>query len=210
MWGQVSSLEAATRLNLRYSELPALDRPVLATSLEELDPELRFECVLGMDMLGGPPAAEALLAVLANVLADNGRLVFSQSLPLMGQRVHSLLEFRPEDRLGTLLREVEEDLWVNHPNPSLRWTEADLRDLLARLRLAAELDMMETVDQRFLSVKQLRSWFNPEGALGTALGRKGLSSDDLKGLSLRMERALGNQTVPWQRVTALVAAKPRP
>ena len=207
VWGEVSSSEAATQLNLRYSELPALDRPVLTTGLEKLDPELRFECVLGMDMLGGPPEAEVLLAALTNVLADDGRLVFSQSLPLMGQRVHSLLNFRPGDKLGTLLREVEEDLWVNHPNPALCWTEADLRDLLARLRLAAEFDMRETVDRRFLSVKQLRSWFNPQSALGTALGRKGLSSDDLKGLSLRMERELGNQTVPWQRVTALVVAK---
>ena len=210
VWGQVVSPKAAAGLNLRYSALPELDRPVLTSNLEDLDPELRFERVLGMDMLGGLQEAEALLSVLTTVLVGGGRMVFSQSLPLMGQRVHSLLDFRAEDKLDTLLREVEEDLWTNHPNPSLRWTEADLRDLLARLPLSAELELLETVDQRFVSVKEIRSWFNPQSALGAALGHSGLSTDELAGLSLRMERELGNQTVPWQRVTILVTAKHRP
>ena len=210
VWGQVSSPKAAAGLNLRYSELPELDRPVLATSLGELDPELRFERVLGMDMLGGPQEAEELLSALTKVLAGGGRVVFSQSLPLMGQRVHSLLDFRAEDKLGTLLREVEENLWANHPNPSLRWTEAALRDLLARLPLSAEIKLLETVDQRFVSVREIRSWLNPQSALGTGLGKNGLSADKLAGLSLRMEQELGNQTVPWQRVTVLVAAEHRP
>ena len=41
---------------------------MLATSLGELDPELRFERVLGMDMLGGPQEAEDLLSALTKVL----------------------------------------------------------------------------------------------------------------------------------------------
>ncbi len=204
MWGQVSSPKAAAGLNLRYSELPELDRPVLGTNLEEMDPDLRFERVLGMDMLGGPQEAEDLLSALAKVLASGGRMVFSQSLPLMGQRVHSLLDFRAEDKLGTLLREVEENLWTNHPNPSLRWTEAALSDLLARLPWSAEIELLETVDQRFVSVKEIRAWLKPQSALGAALSSSGLSSGDLTGLSLRMEQELGNQTVPWQRVTALI------
>ena len=183
---------------------------MLTTSLVELDPELRFERVLGMDMLSGPQEAEELLVTLTKVLATGGRMVFSQSLPLMGQRVHSLLDFQAEDKLGTLLREVEENLWANHPNPALRWTEADLRDLLARLPLAAELELLETVDQRFVSVKEIRSWLNPQSALGAGLDRSGMSADGLAGLSLRMKRELGNQTVPWQRVTALVTAERRP
>ena len=137
-------------------------------------------------------------------------MVCGQSLPLMGQRVHSLLDFRPGDKLGTLLREVEENLWANHPNPSLRWTEAALLNLLARLPLSADLEILETVDQRFVSVGEIRSWLNPQSALGDGLGRSGLSADGLEGLSLRMERELGNQTVPWQRVTVLVAAEHRP
>ena len=210
VWGQVSSPKVAAGLNLRYSELPELDRPVLATNLEELDPSLRFERVLGMDLLGKPQEAEDLLSALTKVLAGGGRMVFSQSLPLMGQRVHSLLDFRAEDKLGTLLREVEENLWANHPNPSLRWTEAALRDLLACLPLSADLELLETVDQRFVSVGEIRSWLNPQSALGAGLGKNGLSADKLAGLSLRMEQELGNQTVPWQRVTVLVAAEHRP
>ena len=181
VWGQVSLPKAAVGLNLRYSELPELDRPVLATCLGELDPELRFERVLGMDMLGGPQEAEDLLSALTKVLAGGGRMAFSQSLPLMGQRVHSLLNFRAEDKLGTLLREVEENLWANHPNPSLRWTEAALRDLLARLPLSAELELLETVDRRFVSIREIRSWLNPQSALGDGLDRSGLSADDLAG-----------------------------
>ena len=210
VWGQVSFPKAAAGLNLRYSELPALDRPVLASSLGELDPDLRFERVLGMDMLGGPQEAEDLLSALTKVLADSGRMVFSQSLPLMGQRVHSLLDFRAEDKMGTLLREVEENLWANHPNPSLRWTEAALRDLLAGLPLSADLELLEMADRRFVSVKEIRSWFNPQSALGVALGRRGLSADDLARMSRRVEQELGNQTVPWQRVTATLTAVYRP
>ena len=210
VWGQVSSPKAAAGLNLRYSELPELDRPVLTSNLEELDPELRFERVLGMDMLGGPQEAEDLLAALTKILAGGGRMVFSQSLPLMGQRVHSLLDFRAEDKMGTLLREVEENLWANHPNPSLRWTEAALRDLLAGLPLSADLELLKMADRRFVSIKEIRSWFNPQSALGVALGRSGLSADDLAEMSLRVERELGNQTVPWQRITALVTVEHRP
>ena len=210
VWGQVASPKAATGLNLRYSELPELDRPVLTSNLEELDPELRFERVLGMDMLGGPQEAEDLLAALTKILAGGGRMVFSQSLPLMGQRVHSLLDFRAEDKMGTLLREVEENLWANHPNPSLRWTEAALRDLLAGLPLSADLELLEMADRRFVSIKEIRSWFNSQSALGVALGRRGLSADDLARMSLRVEQELGNQTVPWQRVTAILAAVYRP
>ncbi len=206
VWGLVSAARRPT-LQKIAQDLPELDRPCLCTSLEDIDPGIRFEKVVGLDPCSDHDHTLALLQALQEYVTAEARCVFGQRLPKAGQRVHTLVSLTDLGTAAELLPEIEETLWAAHPNARMGWHPESLQQVATRAGWQSTIDVQVEEDRRFLERRRVQSWFAPDSVLGQHLQEAGIAPGDLLQLAHRYDQAVGNRTVSWKQVTAYVTLR---
>jgi putative ATPase len=221
VWALAADARSAAALSEQAAALPDLRRPSVITGhladLPQLLPsrpgeELRFDLVVGRNVLLRLPDRATALAGIAALLAPDGRLVLAESIPRHTQRLHALL---PADALppGLTARLVaaEDALYADPADPMVNWDVADLtgwlesQGLLARAAQEQEATLQVTVTPALLN-----RWFadsppDSRPSYAQHLLRL-LSPDDLQTVSAAFRTHLTGKPVPWRSRSVVIAA----
>ncbi|MEX2534959.1 MAG: AAA family ATPase [Trueperaceae bacterium] len=220
--GQVWSLAADARearaLEQQAAALPELERPVvvsgtLASLRERLDldaeHQVRFDVVLGRELLGETPGVGQLAGGLRLLLNEGGKLVMAEPYPAGGQRLYRLV-----DRAGTdeevveRWAQAEEEIYREASEARFRWQP---EGALAALREAGFTDVRshEHVASfgRRITPAMLDGWFPAEAQSGSYAARLAqlLAEDEVRELERRLRR-LANTLVQWRVATVILEA----
>ena len=212
VWALVSTADAERVLLEQAANLPDLRRPqtIVGTpaQLPELlaaTPDLRFDLIIGRNLLGPANDRDALLRLLAGLLAPNGTLALAENLPRHGQRLSQLAE----TPLPHEIADAEEKIYTNPEDPIVNWDAADLQSLLQAAGLeTANPTLLDLRRAQVLPAATLERWMDAAQphSYAARLRAAGLSPEHLAQLAAAL-RPLANRTVVLASQTAILAAR---
>ncbi|MGH2536588.1 MAG: AAA family ATPase [Candidatus Promineifilaceae bacterium] len=235
VWALTADAEAGEALREQAAGRPELERPaVLIGRLDELqallalrgEADVRFDCVLGRNLLTARPAvldgaASPKLAALGGLLAwlrPGGRLCFAQVVPRHGQRPADLVNWTGVDkRLAHKVRAAEDAIFEATADPLLAWDTADLAAALEAAGFAQVTAGTGTlVEVRRLDSAQVERWFPAAESAGAASGRPnygerlagaGLSPAEVGRVAQLFRQQLPGREVEWHTAVAYLAGR---
>jgi putative ATPase len=208
VWALVRSEQAAQVLREQAANLPGLRQPqILVGSPEELPtlladtPDLRFDFIIGRNLLGTAEDRPAMLRLLKGLLAPDGTLALAENLPRHGQRLSQLLEAP----LPSEIAEAEEKIYTNPDDPLVNWDAADLCRCLQEAGLAtANPTILDLKRAQVLPTATLDRWMDTSDANSYAsrLLATGLKPEYLAQLATALH-PLANRSVVLNSRTAV-------
>jgi putative ATPase len=174
--------------------------------------EVRFDVVLGRNVLTHSPDKAAAARAIASLLGHGGRLALAETLPRHTQRLYRLVDLSTLDEdLRRRLAAAEEAIYSDPDDALVNWDAADLHSAFEAAGLAEIAIQVETVTaQQHVGPDQLARWF---GA-GSGRQRPGyaqrlsryLSADEIARVQALFERQLRDRVVNWATQTAYLLA----
>jgi putative ATPase len=222
-WSLVRDRQAAEGLRQQAGRLPEVQRPViLVGNLEEL-PELlalrgegdvsgaaglRFDAIVGRNVLGSLPGKVEALNLLAAWLRPGGWLSLAETVVRHTQRLYALVDL---SALGEGLRnrvvEAEEAIYASADDPLVNWDAADLCDALEAAGLARVAIQEEAREAEMLvSTTILDRWFtlypNRERPSYAQHLLGWITMDELVEVKAVFQHQLAGQIVSWHTQSA--------
>jgi len=224
VWALESDPVLARALVDQAERLQELQRPaVLVCDLAELgerlaargDAGLRFDIILGRNVLTRSDLWSQRLGYLARWLAADGALSLAERLPAASQRLYRLVDPRGLEA-GFLERWIpaEEAMYDSPDDPVVNWgseqlvralSEAGFEDCVTEeIRLTSDL---------LVTVGQVDRWFGPglhgRPSYAEHLAHQ-LSSDEVRLVEDALRRSVAGRTVSWERTVLHVQARVPP
>jgi putative ATPase len=219
VWSLAHDDKSFATLTKMAESLDQLERPqVLRCTWEDFHEVLsssagagvRFDTIVGINVLGKCADRTALVTRLAPFLTDNGTLAIAEQVPSLGQRVSELcdLSLLAEERRSAFV-ETEAALFADAANPMVNW---DDRTLAANLGQVDGISAQVTIDtqtpQRRLTGEDIEHWFRDSAAgepasLGTRL-RQRLDAEGIEALRRFLHSRLANRNHRWKTVVCWV------
>jgi putative ATPase len=222
VWSLATDPRTAAALNEQASSaLPDLRRPnVITGTLQELPQllprlpgeELRFELIIGRNVLLRLPDRSAAIAGIAALLAPGGRLVLAESIPRQTQRLYALLgETALPPDLAARLAAAEEALYANPDDAMVNWDVADLAAWLQAQGLIVRATQEQEATLRVaVTPALLNRWFAepPPGARPSYAQHllRRLSPDEVRLVSEAFKTQLTGKPAPWRSRSVVIAA----
>ena len=217
VYGRVDTAQDAAALQEQATGLPELVRPQilhiplleLASTLAQREPALRFDALIGRNVLGALAEKAAALGSLAPLLPRHGTLALAEVVPRHTQRLSALL---PETQLDGKWRDrwqsAETALYTDDANPRFNWQSPDLVALIEAAGFT--VDWTETLQTSEIWVGKglCDRWFNVANPTSyrNQLAAQ-LPASDLDAIEKLIRRELQNQTVPWQTTLLFLTAQ---
>ncbi|WP_164928938.1 AAA family ATPase [Gloeobacter violaceus] len=217
VYARAANAADADALAEQAAALSPLRRPVILTAaLEHLtaavgqhSPGLRFERIVGRNLLKGTPHKIAVLTALQNLLAPRGVLVIAENMPSRGSRLWQLLD--PAWLAADLYRRVvEAEELAFGDDPQLGWEPDDLQSVFEQAGLACEITSESVEGELRVSGPLLARWFarsHPRGAYAAQLARL-LSPAEVESLEAIFRRQLLDRVVSWSSAVAYAVGRP--
>jgi putative ATPase len=215
----VHSAADAAALQEQALALPELARPVilqtsvaeLASHLQAQHPLLRFDRILGCNVLLAEADKAAILRSLLPWLHPDSRLILAETVAQQTQRLYRLVD---EKTLGAKLYKrwvkAEEAIYQNPADPMVNWNEETLRSLFQTLNWNAEVQLEPTQTELQITPTLLTHWFNP-GQQRPSYGdhlRRSLSETEISQIQDYFSRQLQHQVVSWTGAIAFISVRP--
>jgi putative ATPase len=186
--------------------VPPLLRPtIVQTGLQHLamalKEDLRFDCVLGRNVLMAAVDKVAILEQLQDYLHPRGRVVLAEAVPRQAQRLYRLIE---ADWVGaTLYRRVvaaEEAIYTQPQDARVNWDGAALEEMLAMTDWRVERWEEPLSTDVLVTAGMIQHWFRcqqqpPSYADHLA---QHLGDHDLNTVRQAFVAHLCDRTVPWE------------
>ncbi|MCK6507091.1 AAA family ATPase [Myxococcota bacterium] len=211
VWAWSPRPEQAQALRGLAERLPELERPtVVGGDLEELVAragKVRFDRVLGRDLLVRADRPEAVLRVAVEHMAQDGRLCLVESLPRHTQRLYALI---PEGGAAPELLRVwaaaEEAVYTDEGDPLTRWTARGLESLLQPQGLAVQARTLRAHQPLVVTRAVVDRWLDsrPDSWLGRLQAH--LPGPEAQAVASAVRRLEG-RTLPWQAEALLLVAE---
>jgi putative ATPase len=197
--------------------LPALARPIvfsaaldqLGAGLTALDPQLRFDWIIGRNTLTRLPDKTSFIQQLLPWLMPQGQIVLGEVLPQQAQRLYNLLpQTTVPKSLWNQWRKAEEAIYQNPTDPMVNWAIADLHASLQQ-QLPDSKITVEVIQQTQvmpLTPALLERWFGPGTGGQASYGERladTLSAKAIAQIQQQFQAAI-NQPVQWQTAIALL------
>lgn len=199
--------------------LPELLRPILLEAslaelpkvIETVDPNLRFDRILGRNALIREPDKFSKARLLAEWLKPQGVILLAETIPKHTQRLYQLLEadwFKVD--VYERLIAAEEAIYRNESDPMVNWDTEDLRMAFEQAGLQVQIQVEQTQTTMQITPTLLQRWFNPSKNRPTYAGSlaKFLSPQEISTVQTQIKQHLGNQTIPWASAIAFLRARP--
>ncbi|MBD1911895.1 AAA family ATPase [Leptolyngbya sp. FACHB-8] len=215
VYAQVQQQTDAIALQEQAGMLPELNRPIvlesslldLATILDQQAPTLKFDAILGRNILSAEQEREEIAQSLLQRLQPDGSLILAEPVPRLGQRLYDLLG--PKVLKATLhkrLVKAEEVIYTQGNAGTLHWDVADWRSLFETLNATADIQLdIRPTDLRITS-ELLDRWFQPGQGRPSYCDylSKALSNEEITTVQQAFVRSLQNQTVGWKGAIAYI------
>ncbi|MFW5711468.1 MAG: AAA family ATPase [Spirochaetota bacterium] len=197
---------------LLYRETPEEYLSALGGGQPSSGPD-RFEFVIGRNYTSRIADKQAALQPLYHLLAEGGRLLLAEAVPLRAQRLSDLIthasrSLSPE--MHAILLELETKLYSERRSELLSW---DVPDLEAGAR-AAGFDAVETEsqtvkEQRYIRSTDIQRWL-AAGKSADTLGaylHANYPAETAEQLISELENLLSEQTVEWHTTICFLHAR---
>jgi len=200
VWSWCATEDRAGALRGLASRLPELQRPkVIWGDLTAGVGEVRFDRIIGRDLLVRSEAPQELLASLPDLLLPDGRLILVESLVRYTQRLSELI---PADSLPdghhAAWSDAEDAIYSDPEDSLCRWDPASLEDLLAGAGFEVETLFVETEHTVQVTEAVLARWFDDRpGSYGRRLGAR-LVEAELPALRQALALSLRDTEVRWR------------
>jgi putative ATPase len=220
-WCLAWERQAGEGLRQQAERLPELERPTVLigdpVELPELlglrgEGDLRFDALVGRNVLGPLPEKGQVLKVLAGLLHPGGSLSLAEIVVKHAQRLYNLVDLSP---LGDDLRQrvihAEEQIYANAADPLVNWEAADLKDAF-RSAGFVDVDIQEEVreSEMFVSLTTLDRWFASDANQDRPSYAQHLltqiTAEELVEVRELLQRQLDGHAVPWTSRIAFASA----
>ncbi len=221
VWCRVPTERAAEAIAQQAQPLEPLQRPIviqatLASLRDALAVEgygaVRFDLIVGRNVLGGLADKQGLVAELVDLLGEGGVLSLAEVVPSATQRLSELVPAQAVP--SEILRRwhaAEEAVYHDPRNPKANWRPQNLREAfesagLSDVRVETEVWRRD----QMLTRQQLASWLaldQTPPSYGDRLVAAGLSRGDIVRVREACLPYLGDQVVSWQATTAFVVGR---
>jgi len=213
----VASEAAGQQLLDQAESLPLLRRPIILVGTPEQLPELlakhdsdiRFDFIVGRNLLSRAADRSAILKLVAGFLQPGGGLAVAENIPRFSQRLGAFLP-RPQDAAGQVRHErflaAEEAVYTNPADPIVNWDDRDLMQQAtdAGLGVCKSSCTVFRRDQT-IAPAQLERWFaDHPGSFAQRLSQHGLTPEDILAAKAALTRAARHVT--WHSTVAFLTA----
>jgi putative ATPase len=222
VWALATDVPAGEGLRQRAGLLPEVERPVVLIGdpleLPDLlalrgDGAVRFDAVVGRNVLTRRPDKSAVLEMAVNLLRPGGALSLAEAIPGRAQRLTALLDLEPLSAdLTERVRAAEAAIYTDPADPMVNWDAEDLLELCRGTGLeVVQAECQEETAERRVSPAELARWFAQEGGGGRPSYAEHLlsaiSPAELDQVQALYEGQLGEQIVPWVSTTVYLVAR---
>lgn len=219
VYAQVQQETDAIALQEQAAMLPELSRPIvlqsslldLTKALDQQAPTLRFDAILGRNILSAEEERGAIAQSLLQRLQPDGSLILAEPLPRLGQRLYDLLEPKTfKAALQKRLIKAEDAIYSQGDYGTLHWDVENWRSLFHSLNADVDIQVdIRSTDLR-ITAELIDRWFKP--GQGRTSYRdylsKTLSDEDIATVQQAFVRSLQNQTVGWKGAIAYITVQP--
>ncbi|MEG3440393.1 hypothetical protein V0288_24915 [Pannus brasiliensis CCIBt3594] len=194
--------------------LPELSRPILLECgpkelpklLSERAPGVRFDRLIGRNVLTRETNKEEIASCLPPLLVDSGILVLAESLPRYAQRLYRLVGATEiGKKLHARWSEAEEAIYNDPDDPMVNYDGEDLREILERAGFEARVEIEQTRVNLYIDRVTVARWFSTtEGGRPSLVVRLGerLTGEEVGAVREAVTRQLADRTVPWSGAIA--------
>ena len=211
----VANTRAAKALSEQAQKLPELSRPIILNAdlanLSQVikDPELKFDRLIGRNILHSDPDKVATITNLLSWLSDGGAIALAETIRKHTQRLYKLLQPNWIDsQLWHKVKTAEEAIYKNPEDPLVNWDGSSLEQDLATLGLRIQIEEQQHSSSILINSQAIQRWFSPTQADQRPTYRlhleKFLSPAEVKTLKDVFNKYLCNQTVIWTSVVAYI------
>lgn len=223
VYAWVQTTQDAEALIEQSQALPELVRPTVLRSplielpklLVEKAAEVRFDAVLGRNVLAGAPCLDQAIATLRQILALGKhpaptQLALAETVPHRIQRLYQLLH---PDWIGSALYQrlstAEEAIYAQPLDGKWLWDVTDLQSLLEQAGLEVEIQLEINQTERLITPTLIERWFSQGTHQLTYADHLShyLNEGDIAKIRDRFTHHLCNQSVAWQSTIAFVTGR---
>ncbi|MBQ9366634.1 MAG: hypothetical protein IJT83_02545, partial [Victivallales bacterium] len=170
--------------------------------------QVRFELIVGRNLLSRTPEKVARLTAISHLLADGGTLSLAENLPRRSQRLHALLPpVSPDDNsILSRIAAAEEAVYHDSNDPRVSMDADDIVEAFVAAGLGEPTCRIEEMPRPQLITRQLIDrWFsNAPDSFANALERHGLAQEDIDWFRNAISSNLLNQKVNWHFSVAFI------
>lgn len=178
---------------------------------------MRFDAVVGRNVLSGHTDKAGVCAVLHACLRDTGRLSLAEVVPRRAQRLSALVDPATlGEELVARLQAVEDAMYQADDDPLVNWDAPDLEAILRAAGFESWTSLsVETQDEeRRITEDALARWFDAQAANRRPSYAqhllKCLSAAEVARVEACYRQQLRDQIVPWRTSWVYVTATPVP
>jgi putative ATPase len=213
----VSTAAEAQRLQEQAANLPDLLRPIiLQSSLENfstvIDPTLRFDRILGRNVLTHLPDKAIALQSLNFWLQPQGIITLAESIPRQAQRLYQLILKQSLDPdLYQRWVTAEEAIYTQAQDWRMNWDQTDLQRAGEQVDLQIEIETEQQTADLYISAALIDRWFaiaTTPPSYADYLAQT-LTATEITEIQTQLRRQVQNQSVPWKTAIAFLKASDR-
>jgi putative ATPase len=202
----------AQSLQEQSAALPELLRPIVVKTAIEfltLPADLRFNLILGRNVLMKVVDKVAAIESLHKYLQPNGQIILAEAIPKQAQRLYNLLpENALKPALKKALQKAEDQIYNNLNDAMVNWDISDLQHYFEQAGFVATVQTECSTSQSLITATLLDRWFSTK--LEPASYRDRLSlvlkPDDIAIIETAFRHTLLNKTVNWSSTIGFVHA----
>lgn len=212
IYAQVYSDEEAGILNHQYANSDLFSKPIIEkTGFEKdklkltpfVEEGIRFDAIISRSLLSRYENKTEILRPLSSILTEDGKVIFTENIPSMGQRLSDFLDankIAPD--LWQRLLQAEEAIYQNPDNPQVNWND---ETLLKEFKDAGfTVRSHQTVPYKtdtLITSRKLNQWFaqNRDGSSSYAQHlEKLLNPQEIDLIKRELQKNLVGQVVQWK------------
>ncbi|MBQ6473279.1 MAG: AAA family ATPase [Victivallales bacterium] len=221
VWSLTSSQQSADAILDMAANLTELRRPIVLAGLPEQVPALlkaqhsddvRFDLVVGRNLLAKAPDRARRLAVLPALLQNGATVSLAENLPRRSQRLSALLagpdDYADSEAIQRFIR-AEEAVYTSPTDQRVNWDVEEIQQAFLQAGFPSPAIEIEVLPRQFTMTRQmLDHWFSAQpDSFACSLATNGLSPDDLQLFRDTLARQTLNRKVTWHTSVAFVVAR---
>ncbi len=172
--------------------------------LPQLEEGLRFEAIVGRNLLSRLPKDKDVIPLLKARLADDGVVSIAETVPSGGSRLSHFITGGHQE-LFAQLSKAEELIYSDKDNPLTSWADQDLNAAFESEGFAVETYPEDDTELRVITAEDIERWITR--SYGPALEKAGESLDFGQFIA-ELTPLLADKTVRWKhRIVVLKAQR---
>jgi len=219
VWALAHDDKEYETLNSMASKLDSFNRPQIVrckldTMREALfsqaGSDVKFDLIAGRNVLRSLVKKVDFLKECTNLLSSTGRIVISEIVPSMGQRISELLaDSIPQDLLKGFCA-AEDELFGDKSDPMVNWDAKSFSAEIKKIKdFTADVHTSSDVSNRRITPDEIDHWFRiTDGKGRQSLGDRAvkfMSADEINRLRTLIHKKLDFKDVGWK--TTLIFLK---